>query len=182
MTIPVRPANNLLTARSISCSVAGSRREEASSRMTRPGSARKTRVKASNCASPAESPSPSEPSSVSSPIGSERYHAVSPRSSSTARIRSSVIVLSKKVRLSRTVAWNNCTSCVTIPICRRKSCKRASCTGTSPTQIVPACVSYKRSNRRASVVLPLPVCPSTPSTCPACNENDRPCKTASSPV
>ena len=48
----------------------GSRREEASSRITRPGSRRKTRVKASSCASPADRLCPPVSSSVSSPCGS----------------------------------------------------------------------------------------------------------------
>ena len=75
MMIAVRSRSSLSTARSMSCSVAGSSRDEASSRMTRPGSRKKTRVKASNCASPAESPRPPVSSWVSSPSGSDSYQS-----------------------------------------------------------------------------------------------------------
>ena len=56
MMMPVRPWSSLLTARSTNASVAGSSRDDASSRMTRPGSFRNSRAKASNCASPADKP------------------------------------------------------------------------------------------------------------------------------
>src|SRR5712691_11155449 len=64
MTMPVRLARTLLTARSMRRSVAGSRRDEASSKMTSPGSLRKTRAKANSCASPADKPWPSAPNTV----------------------------------------------------------------------------------------------------------------------
>src|SRR6185437_8252771 len=71
MMIAVRLRSKRSTARSIFASVAGSRREDASSRITRPGSARKARVRASNWASPADSPSLA--TAVASPAGSVSY-------------------------------------------------------------------------------------------------------------
>ena len=72
-------------ARSRRCSVAGSRREEASSKMTRPGFRRKTRVNASNCASPADNERLPVSNSVSKPSGRERYQSPNSNSSRVAR-------------------------------------------------------------------------------------------------
>ncbi len=121
MTIAVRPCTSRPTARSSRCSVAGSRRDEASSRITSPGSWRKMRIKASSCASPADSPPPPDSSTVSSPLGSDSSHSPSPSSWITWRILSSETRPSKKVRLSRTVAWKSWTFCVTMPTRPRRS-------------------------------------------------------------
>ena len=68
MTIAVLPTRRRSSALSILCSVAGSRREEASSSMTSPGSRRKTRAKASSCDSPADRPAARREASVE-PVG-----------------------------------------------------------------------------------------------------------------
>ena len=82
---PVRLVSNLPTARSIIASVAGSRRDDASSRITRPGFFRKIRVNASSWACPAESPAPPDSSLVSRPSGIEASHPLRPSSAITSK-------------------------------------------------------------------------------------------------
>ena len=78
----------------------------------------------------------------------------------------------RKARCSlATVAPNNCTSCVTIPTRLRRVRQRhvaevvraAACRA---ERIAPSSGSYSRNSSRVSVVFPLPVRPSTPSTRP----------------
>ena len=112
--------------------------DEASSRMTRPGSRRKTRVKASNCASPAERPCPPVSSWVSNPSGRDWYQSPSSSASIASRIRSSEMLRSKNVRLSRTLAWKSCTSWVTIATRWRRSFNLGWRTSISPRVTRPA--------------------------------------------
>ena len=51
-----------------------------------------------------ESPPPPDSNSVSNPWGRDSYHSPSPKSRITCKIRSSGMLSSKNVRLSRTVA------------------------------------------------------------------------------
>jgi len=123
-------------------------------------------VNASSWPSPAESPRPLLCSSVSSPSARDANHSERPSVSMTSRMRSSEMERSKKVRLSRTVAWNSCTSCVTSPTRRRSWYNVGWRTLTPPSARSPDVTSYKRNTSRASVVLPEPVRPSRPSTRP----------------
>jgi len=170
--MPVRLCNSRSIARSSSCSVAGSSRDEASSRITSAGSLRKTRAKANSCASPADRLEPPASSCVSKPFGNVRYQLNNPSSSSASRMRASSMLRLKKVRLSRTLAANNCTSCVTIPTRWRKLLRLTSRTSTSPMRIAPTAGSYRRNSKRVIVVLPLPVRPSRPNTRPSGRSND----------
>ena len=141
MTIPVRPSISASMASSMCRSVAGSSRDDASSRMTRPGSRRNTRANASNWASPAESSSPriseSRPARSPGTRDGRRSHVLSPIRSRTASIRESSIESSKNVRLSRTDAWKSCTSCVTIVDRRRMSSRSADRRSIPPTLTAP---------------------------------------------
>ena len=100
----VRPENSRSVATASRLSVAGSRRDDGSSRITTPGSCRNTRAKASSCCSPADRPCPSEPSSESRPI-------VLIQLPKPARSRMRMISASdmspNRVRLSRTEARNS---------------------------------------------------------------------------
>ena len=172
MIIPVRPSSSLQTALLTIVSVAGSRRDDASSSITRSGSLRKTRAMATSCASPAESCAPPPARSVSSPSPRDSTQGSSP---SSARARSTVessTVSSKRVMLSLSVPRNSCTSCVTMPRRLRSASSPMPPTGTPPIRTAPRCASYRRNISRDIVVLPLPVRPSKPSTFPGRRSND----------
>ena len=177
MMIAVRPASSPSTARSISRSVAGSRRDEASSRITSAGSRSMTRVNASSCASPADRP---DDSTVFRPAGSALYHSSSPSCARAAWMRSSGMPSSNSVRFCRSVALNICTSCVTIPTARRSSRVCTPRMSTPPSRMAPPVGSYSRASSRATVVLPLPVRPNSPSTRPGASVKSSPRSTRSS--
>ena len=165
MMMAVRPLSRRVMAAVSRASVAGSRRLLGSSRMMTLGSRSMTRANASSCASPAERLPVG--SGVRTPCSSRESHRPRPTSCRAASTCSSVTVGSKKLRLSRTLAWNSCTSCVTTATRRRRSFRGVWVMFTPPSVISPAVASYRREIRRVRVVLPLPVRPSRPTVCPA---------------
>ena len=107
--------------------------DEASSSTTSPGSLRKTRARATSCASPAERPRAVEPSSVSSPSAG-REPPIEVEGGEHLAEPGVLDVGSNRVTLSRKVPANSCTSWVTSPTrrggrrgarCERR-CRRAS--------------------------------------------------------
>ncbi len=178
----VRPVTRRSTARSTSSSVSGSSRLDGSSRITRPGSDKNARGSASSCASPADTPDPSGPSSVSSPAGRAASHDPRP-SSSSRRTRSSsgAVCVPNNVRFSRNDARNSCTSWVTIATRRRRSAMPIDRMSTPSSSTSPSSVSYRRSASRVMVLLPLPVRPTSPSECPASMRRSTWSSTSSSP-
>ena len=108
----------------------------------------------------------------SSPCSSEWYQSPRPTVSIASTTSASVPSrVPNTVRLSRTLARNTSTSCVTMPIRRRRPLADRSRTSMPPTDTVPSSVSHSRASSRPIVVLPLPVRPTTPTVVPAGTAN-----------